>query len=1674
MVYNRSDFMMKKLLLNLLLLLTMAIGAVAQETLTVHDGSATSGYVPVYGFYADAYLKSEIIYPAEDLVDAIDGTISSMKFYASESSVSWGNANFQVFLKEVSESSISAFNGTGDATIVYEGSLSIAESEMEIVFTTPYHYTGSNLLVGIYNTAEGSYVTSTWNGESVNGASLQGYSYSSLNAVSGTQRNFIPKTTFTYTPGAAPTCPRPTELAKSNLTARTVDLAWTNGADETAWQICINGDEDNLVNVTTNPYQLTGLDPVTAYAVKVRANCGSEQSFWSNTVSFTTPPTCPVPTELICTGASSSSATLSWTVGASESEWNLQYKAAADADWTVENNVTSPYTITGLTEETNYLVQVQAVCDVDDLSDWSASTQVYTGYCQPAPNNRDGDGITAVSFGIGDDVVNNSDDNGLPEDAPYYGNYASMVGAVQAGVEATVNITFNTDEGYGYSYDYGTIIWIDLNNNLLFDANEVVYVGTSEEESPTTLVARFTLPASTPTGDYRMRIAAADSYYNDYVGSIAAAANADPCPSGGYTYAVVHDYTIRVNEAPACVPPANVAATNISNTSATITWSAGASEPAWQICVGDDEDNLIDVEATTYNLTELTAATPYSVKVRSNCDGSYSDWTTPISFTTALCPIENMCQISYELEDSYGDGWNGGAAINVIDVATSQVLATWTLTSGSSTNGTLSVCDGRDLRFEWHAGSFDSECSYTVTDVNGDEIFSGEGTLSTVNYNVSCSSCRKPSDLQVSNITTTSADLVWTPGDNEEEWQICLNGDEEHLITADANGYTLTGLDELTNYTVKVRANCGAEQSGWITATFTTLSSCPAPEDVEVSDIASYSANVSWTAEANADSYIVRYRPLTLVQLDDFENGFGNNWTIYTEGDAGAKWRIIDPTGGLEKEAHSGDSVASAWSWNSVEYHADNWLVTSQIEMGGVVSFWANTNGPNYPDHFEVLLSLTGNQIADFTTTLRPMGTVTGDWSEVTIDLSGYSGMGYVAIHHVDYDANYLLIDDFGIYSAGEWVEADPTTETSAVISNLAANTTYQYQVASVCGADDDNWSASGSFTTLVSCPAPTALTATNVTGHTATITWAAGAEETAWQVMVNDNDTEIVDVEDTPTYEMTGLDGQTPYSVKVRAYCDVDDQSAWVNVDFTTLVACPAPTALAATLTPGNGTIATLSWTENGTATAWTLEYGTAADFTGATSMEVTETPLVDLTGLTAETPYYARVKTVCGGVDGESVWSSVLNFTPTNAYSITLNDGTVTNSYVPVYGYYVDAYSRSQFIIPASDLTALQGATITKLTYYSSNASINWGNAQFDVRLAEVEDTAIESLATWDDMTLAYHGSLGISGNVMEVTFDTPYTYMGGNLMIGTNETVSGTYVSCSWYGVTANGASMGGYESTYGSTSFSQQNFLPKVTINYIPGAPRYTITATAGENGSIDPSGAVSVEEGVDKIFTITADNGYRILSVVVDNADATAALVEDNGVYTYTFFDVAADHTITATFVSESAVTYTITATAGDNGTITPSGAVSVEEGADQPFEITPNANYEIDVLTVDSNEITLTEEQREGFTYTFPNVIAGHTINVTFRLATSVEINNAASMAVYPNPNNGMFSIDFSNIEGEATYQLIDARGAVVETRDINVTNGETKMFNHTLTAGTYFVRIIAGDKVYVEQIVVE
>ena len=200
--------MSKKLILFLMVLLLGSTSFLRADELTVHDGTGTSSYVPVYGFYADAYLKCEMVFPAAELTDMENGTINGMTFYATSPAAEAWTATWQVFVAEVANATISDFAGPG--TVVYEGTLDGTQSSMTITFSAPYTYNGGNLLVGVYCTETGNYKSVTWGGETVEGASVQGYSYSSLSAVSASQRNFLPKTTFAYTPGSQPTPPTPT------------------------------------------------------------------------------------------------------------------------------------------------------------------------------------------------------------------------------------------------------------------------------------------------------------------------------------------------------------------------------------------------------------------------------------------------------------------------------------------------------------------------------------------------------------------------------------------------------------------------------------------------------------------------------------------------------------------------------------------------------------------------------------------------------------------------------------------------------------------------------------------------------------------------------------------------------------------------------------------------------------------------------------------------------------------------------------------------------------------------------------------------------------------------------------------------------------------------------------------------------------------------------------------------------------------------------------------------------------------------------------------------------------------------------------------------------------------------------------------------------------------------
>ncbi|MFN8586381.1 MAG: hypothetical protein U0704_01165 [Candidatus Eisenbacteria bacterium] len=144
--------------------------------------------------------------------------------------------------------------------------------------------------------------------------------------------------------------------------------------------------------------------------------------------------------------------------------------------------------------------------------------------------------------------------------------------------------------------------------------------------------------------------------------------------------------------------------------------------------------------------------------------------------------------------------------------------------------------------------------------------------------------------------------------------------------------------------------------------------------------------------------------------------------------------------------------------------------------------------------------------------------------------------------------------------------------------------------------------------------------------------------------------------------------------------------------------------------------------------------------------------------------------------------------------------------------------------------------------------------------------------------------------------------------------------------------------------------------------------HTIVASAGANGSITPSGSVTVNDGDDQAFTISPAAHYHVADVLVDGVSVGTPT-------SYTFTNVTTDHTIAASF---AITTHTIVASAGANGSITPSGSVTVNDGDDQAFTISPAAHYHVADVLVDGVSVGTPTS------YTFTNVTTDHTIAASF------------------------------------------------------------------------------------------
>lgn len=164
--------------------------------LTVNDGTTQNYYIPLYGDYASVATgtQSQFIIPAESLGNIAGNQINKIAFYCSSASKSWGNASFEVYVKEVESTTFTSTTPSWDGmTKVYSGQLSVINGLMTIQFTEPFEYTNKNLMIGINQTIKGKDSGAYWYG-------ITTTQNTAIDGKNGQYYTFLPKTTIYYSP----------------------------------------------------------------------------------------------------------------------------------------------------------------------------------------------------------------------------------------------------------------------------------------------------------------------------------------------------------------------------------------------------------------------------------------------------------------------------------------------------------------------------------------------------------------------------------------------------------------------------------------------------------------------------------------------------------------------------------------------------------------------------------------------------------------------------------------------------------------------------------------------------------------------------------------------------------------------------------------------------------------------------------------------------------------------------------------------------------------------------------------------------------------------------------------------------------------------------------------------------------------------------------------------------------------------------------------------------------------------------------------------------------------------------------------------------------------------------------------------------------------------------------
>ena len=623
----------------------------SEDILTVNEQTNTTlDRVPMAtGWYHTGTYQSQFIIPNVSLLDMVDGTVKGITFYTTADNIPYQMPiDMQVSLTEVDFTNFGSL--VEPTTMVYDGKPSFVSDGngggiVTITFNTPFEYHGGNLLVECKNKTQyyGGGTLPTISFKGVQTTFHTSYIAGSWEVNEG--QFFLPKVSFTYLPSD---CPKPInpQVVVSN---RVPTVSWTGNAPY--YEVLLDNDV-NFYDVTS-PFCINyALPPSTHHIIQVRARYGTSPNYIYS----------------------------EWAEVAFDIDANYYVYKEVAGNTSIDTEGVPAY-ITKFDEYT----RSQFIIAESQLRPVLSQTILGIQFVQV--NNLhyntgvpvdvfikrvDYNSIGQFETKSGDDIVyhgqlsqNGSGYLTITFDTPYkYTGGSLLVGIENTATGMAQDIRFRT-----IRYDYGEYGYVAGHSQIGLD-----YVDVEKSEDRVPLTNLLLSPTQTPEApseftlqynggldarlswnvtapEYKVSVA----YFNEDWSSSQTNRYSSNDPFldlyldwgfNGYPNVEVkvqgHYYAdgnsewsepfrFRVTN---CITPTNLLVSNIAGNEADLDWTENGSATQWEISINGDETNLLTANTHPFTLTGLTALATNTAKVRSVAGTEHSPWSDEVSFTT--------------------------------------------------------------------------------------------------------------------------------------------------------------------------------------------------------------------------------------------------------------------------------------------------------------------------------------------------------------------------------------------------------------------------------------------------------------------------------------------------------------------------------------------------------------------------------------------------------------------------------------------------------------------------------------------------------------------------------------------------------------------------------------------------------------------------------------------------------------------------------------------------------------------------------------------------------------------------------------------------------------------------------------------------------------------------------